>query len=156
MISGSILLSAISMKSFRSGKDVGAVRFQVLLELVDGGELHYIIGMIGKRLCYLTCKAQATYVCQASFLGNIVSSSVCLAVDSLLNCSLAGVGLDRLQQSREQELLASSRAGPEDRGGFGSGSGGGFEGGFGSVLLLGEKNAVIRGITNCNCLTLTV
>ena len=62
MISGSILLSAISMKSFRSGKDVGAVRFQVLLELVDGGELHYIIGMIGKRLCYLTCKAQATSV----------------------------------------------------------------------------------------------
>ena len=80
-----------------------------------------------------------------------------LAVDSLLNCSLAGVGLDRLQQSREQELLASSRAGPEDRGGFGSRSGGGgVEGGFGSVLLLGEKNAVIGGITNCNFLTLTV
>ena len=49
-----------------------------------------------------------------------------LGVDSLLNCSLAGVGLDRLQQSREQELLASSGAEPGDRGGFGSGSGGGL------------------------------
>ena len=81
-----------------------------------------------------------------------ITSHLCLSSQlswkySFLFCMSLAV-IDRLQQSREQELLACSRAGREDRGGFGSGSGGGFEGGFGSVLLLGEKNAVIGGITN--------